>query len=373
MWKILIGGDVVINNSFNSAENIDKNLISLFATSNFNIINLEAPVTNQNVGILKTGPNIKSNKQATSDFLKTLNINAVTLANNHLKDYGEKGVEDTLEYCKKLDIKTIGAGKTLSEASQTFYVETEENKISIINFAENEWASASEASAGANPMNIIDNLNQIKEAKSNSDFVIVIIHGGHEHYNLPSPNIQKLYRFYAENGADIIVGHHTHCVSGFEIWKDVPIYYSLGNFLFTKENSSMEWNTGAVLEITLKNKQMNSCLHPIVWNLNSSKLSLATSEVKEEVEIKIQSLTKIINDKKLLEEEWKQYVIKMTHSYLRYWSISAFIKNKYLKTLFAKLPIKLYNKKGLSLYLNLMRCESHRDLSISILNNKINS
>ena len=58
----------------------------------------------------------------------------------------------------------------------------------------------------------------------------MIVHGGHECYNLPSPRMQKQYLFYADQGADIVVGHHTHCISGYEVYKGVPIYYSLGNF-----------------------------------------------------------------------------------------------------------------------------------------------
>ena len=82
-------------------------------------------------------------------------------------------------------------------------------------------------------MDIIDNTNQIREAKASHDKVIVIVHGGHEYYNLLSPRMQKQYRFYADQGADIVVGHHTHCISGNEIHNGVPKYYSLGNFLFT--------------------------------------------------------------------------------------------------------------------------------------------
>ena len=74
-----------------------------------------------------------------------------------------------------------------------------------------------ENNIGANPIDIIDNAAQIKKAKKECDFVIVIAHGGHEYYNLPSPRMQKLYRFFAENGADIVIGHHTHCVSGHAI------------------------------------------------------------------------------------------------------------------------------------------------------------
>src|SRR5690554_8220427 len=105
-------------------------------------------------------------------------------------------------------------------------------------------------------MNIIYNTNQIKEAKATHDKVIVIIHGGHEYYNLPSPRMQKQYRFYAEQGADIIISHHTHCISGKEVYKGVPIYYSLGNFLFTNTSSFEDWYIVIVLDLTIINGKL---------------------------------------------------------------------------------------------------------------------
>lgn len=117
-------------------------------------------------------------------------------------------------------------------------------KIAIINFFENEWSIAKEEFPGANPMNLIDNSFQIREAKASHDKVIVTVHGGHKYNNLPSPRMQKQYRFYADHSADFVVGHHTHCISSDEVYNGVPIYYSLGNFLFTKKTQMMSGTLG---------------------------------------------------------------------------------------------------------------------------------
>src|SRR5690554_2655087 len=243
-YSILITGDLVISKEYHSS-NIDDNIVSLFKNSDLNIVNLEAPVTNSNKTINKTGPNIKSHEQSTKDVLDKLDIDVVTLANNHVLDYDEQGVADTLSFCKANNIRPVGAGMNLEEASKTLYVDTIEGKIAIINFAENEWTCATKETAGANPMDLIENFKQIKKAKEKADFVIVIVHGGNEHHHYPSPRMVKQYRFYAENGADAVVGHHTHCVSGYERHKNVPIFYSIGNFLFPKENQKREgWYFG---------------------------------------------------------------------------------------------------------------------------------
>src|SRR5690606_10897216 len=115
--------------------------------------------------INKTGPNLNSNKDSVKDVLKCLEDDIVTLANNHILDYDEEGLKDTLSFCYKNKIKTVGAKMNLKDASKTLFIETEESRISIVNFTENEWTCAGTHSAGANSMNLIDNFKQIKEAK----------------------------------------------------------------------------------------------------------------------------------------------------------------------------------------------------------------
>ncbi len=360
--KILISGDLVINHPYQTS-NIDRNIIDLFEKSDLNIVNLEAPVTTSSSKIIKTGPHLKADKNSTSQVLKSLEVDVVTLANNHVLDYDEQGVRDTLQFCKENDIKTVGAGMNLNEASQTLYLDTKEGKIAIVNFAENEWASATDESAGANPMDIIDNAKVIKDAREKADFVFIIVHGGHEYYNLPSPRMQKQYRFYAEQGADIVIGHHTHCISGNEIHNGVPIYYSLGNFLFTKNNIQEDWYTGLVLEINIEEENLTSQLHPVEQEKETFELSLLNEKKREDIMKRISKYNAIIADEAQLKSEWSNYIDARYDMYLNYWSPFSFISNRYVRGVLNRLGIKGINKKGVALALNLMRCEAHRDIS----------
>ena len=95
-------------------------------------------------------------------------------------DYGERGLIDTLNTCDKNNIHYVGVGENSGEASKPLYLKIKETKIAIMNFCENEWSIASKNSSGANPLNPIKNYYQIKEAKEKADFVLVIVHGGHE-------------------------------------------------------------------------------------------------------------------------------------------------------------------------------------------------
>lgn len=365
--KILITGDFVLQQNY-PLEYIDNNIRSLFQHSDFNIINLEAPVTNSSTKITKTGPHLKSHHDSTLTVLKALKTNLVTLANNHILDYSADGVKDTIEFCKTNDIATVGAGSNLNEASSIFYLQSEEGKIAIINIAENEWASADENSAGSNGMDIINNTLQIKEAKENADFVFVIVHGGHEYYNLPSPRIQKQYRYYIDLGVDLVVGHHTHCISGSETYKNKSIYYSLGNFLFQNNSVYKDWFKGAVLEVDIKNRNLLTNIRFI--NIEKETFAIKLSEGSD-IKSDFNNYSHIIQNKSLLEKSWKDYVTSKQKTFVNYWTPFSSIGNRYLKKIFLKLGIDGISRKSAILHSNLLRCEAHFDLTKEFFKNKM--
>src|SRR5690606_1069444 len=109
-----------------------QEVIGLFQNSDYNIVNLEAPVTNSKSKIIKTGPHLKANKESTLSVLKTLEIDLVTLANNHVLDYDEEGVLDTLDFCRENNFLVAGAGKNKEEAAKIFYLDTKVGKIAFI-------------------------------------------------------------------------------------------------------------------------------------------------------------------------------------------------------------------------------------------------
>lgn len=366
--KINIAGDFVITSDYK----IDTDLIDLFGKSDFNLVNLEAPVTSSTSTIIKTGPHIKSDYDGTKRALQKLDIDLVTLANNHVLDYDEQGVLDTLAFCNEYKIDTVGAGATLEEASKTYYYDSEEGRIAIINFAENEWASAKKNAAGANPMDLIDNAKQIQDSKTKADFVFVIIHGGHEYYNLPSPRMQKQYRYYAECGADLVVAHHTHCISGFEVHKNVPIYYSLGNFLFTTNSKYVDWYTGLVLEVELKDKKIKTKIHPVRQSKDTFELRLLRGEEKETVQERFDSYSNTIQNQENLMKEWNRFIELKYPNYIYNWSPMSFIKNRYVRAILGRLRFNGLNSRGVAILLNMMRCEAHADLSKAVTQKYLN-
>jgi len=372
--RILITGDFCPVNRINDLiaeekyDAIFNDLLPIIKDSNLAITNLECPLTTAESKIQKTGPLLKASTKA-GNAMEYAGFGLVTLANNHIMDYGLNGLQSTIETCKENGVDYVGAGTDYKEARKVVFKRINGLTLAILNFAENEFSTTHGAYPGANPQDIVENFRDISHAKSVADYVIVIAHSGHEMYDLPSPRIKNTFHFYAEAGASAIIGHHTHCYSGYEVYKNVPIFYSLGNFVFDiPEKLSSSWNLGFAVELTLKDKLTFNII-PYDQCSEFPGVRLLDNERREIVLKNIYRLNSIITDDKLLSNEFKLYCSSVKRMYLALLEphsieIFHFLRNR-------KLFPSLLSTKKKALYLNLMRCESHRDVLIKLLNGDI--
>lgn len=366
--SILITGDLVINQEYDISK-VHQNVIDLFEKSDLNIVNLEAPIVKNSKKGFKLGPHLKGNRQSTENILKLLDVGLATLANNHILDYGEEGVNETILFLIENNIGYIGAGKTIEDASQTLFEDIKGVEIAFINIAENEWSSADQDVGGAHPFDLIDNVIKIHKAKEKGSKVVLIIHGGLEYYNYPIPYIKKLYRFFADQGADLIVSHHTHCIGGYEIYNNVPIYYSLGNFLFTKESSNDDWYVGQMLDVNYQDGKFHTKLIGIKQSRSDYELSLLTGEELKKYEEKVNEISEVIINDKELNEKYESLINLKTTSYLNSYSIIPFFKQGIFQKVLRKLNINFHSKYSVAFILNLIRCETHHAVSKSVFKN----
>jgi len=341
------------------------------------ITNLECPLTLSNRPIEKTGPNLKAHPDCING-IKYAGFNIVALANNHILDYGEQGLMDTMGLCSANNISYVGAGKNLREASKPLYKTINGIDIAIINFCENEWSIADKNKAGANPLNPISNYYQIKEAKEKADIVLVIVHGGHEHYKYPSPRMVDTYRFFADCGADAIIGHHTHIYSGYEVYNNVPIFYSLGNFLFDWENRPDSWHQGYLVSLKIKkNNDIKFELIPYKQCRKEVSINFFNDSEKEVFQENISNINEVISNRGTLQIEFEKFKDSKQKYVLEAFSTANIFSNRYLRAIIRRLKISkvFYRKQQLKTILNLVRCESHRDMIINVLdkyNNEAN-
>lgn len=335
------------------------------------ITNLESVLTHSDKSISKTGPAIKSHPK-TIEALKYAGFNLVTMANNHIMDYGESGLKDTIEILQKESISYVGAGENIQAAEKPFNFSKNGLRVAILNFAENEWSTTHGKKAGANPIDPVKNFNSIQIAKSNSDKVIVITHGGHEMYTLPSPRMKALFRFYVDAGADAVINHHTHCLSGYEIYKNAPIFFSIGNFIFDNSDAKhSEWNEGMAVSLQVTKKDVQFSTIHLNQNDEVSGVRLCSEIETEHRKNKIEKYNALIANNTELENAFHQWVNKQRKMY------KSFIephKNSMLQAMQNRnwLP-SLWAVRKKEYLLNLIRCESHCDILKEILEDEISN
>lgn len=119
----------------------------------------------------------------------------MSLANNHIMDYGDTAFFETIESARKYEIDIVGAGKNLEDASRVLYIKKNEVTIAVINCCEHEFSIATDNKAGANPLNPLKQYYQIQKARNEADYVIMIIHGGVEHHQYPTKRMVQTYLF----------------------------------------------------------------------------------------------------------------------------------------------------------------------------------
>jgi Putative enzyme of poly-gamma-glutamate biosynthesis (capsule formation) len=172
------------------------------------------------------------------EILKKMGVDIVSLANNHALDYGQDALLDSFDTLKEAGIRYIGAGENLAQAKAPAYYTVDGKKIAFVAASRvvfsMDWY-ASENSPGMigtyDPALILES---IKEAKANSDFVVMFVHWGIERENYPVDYQRSLAQQYIDAGADAVIGCHPHVMQGFEYYKGKPIAYSLGNFWFNR-------------------------------------------------------------------------------------------------------------------------------------------
>ncbi len=361
--KILVAGDfcprlrVVDLFEKGSFESVLGEVKKEIDNADYSIVNFECPVTRgEEKPIEKFGPNLQCSKKGI-EALKWAGFDCVTLANNHFFDYGNEGVRHTLDVCQQYGIDTVGGGISLKEASRILYKRIEGKTLAIINCCEHEFSIATESTAGSNPLNPIQQYYKIQEAKGHADKVLVIVHGGHEQYSLPSPRMKENYRFFVDIGADAVINHHQHCYSGYEVYNGKPIFYGLGNFCFDNDKSSPQgWNEGYLVMLIFTNDKVSFEIIPYEQCLDEVGVKILDKDAFfQEIEL----LNKIISDDNMLNAHITRYFNESmkTVSY----TIEP-IQNRYIAALqHRNLLPSLWSQSWMVKLQNFVICESHRD------------
>jgi poly-gamma-glutamate synthesis protein (capsule biosynthesis protein) len=365
--KILVAGDYYPRRRIE--ELLKKNDYSFFdevksytSTSDYSIVNFEGCVAGtDDTPIDKCGPNLRCDKKAI-EALKYAGFDAVTLANNHFYDYGDSSVVKTLQACEEYGIDHVGGGITLNDAQAVLYKKIGEKNLAVINICEKEFSIATNKHGGAAPLNLPTVYRAIQAAQNKADYILVLVHGGIEVYPYPTPRMKDVYRFFIDAGASAVVNHHQHCISGYEIYQGKPIFYGLGNFCFDWVTESVKWwQEGFMVALELNNEHVGFDMIPYMQFADEPKVSFDVSF--DEFQSEIKQINNVINDDEMLENKLAEFVkmgdklaffepynSRVTRSLFKHHLLPSFFKHDKVKSL-----------------LNMVRCESHRDVLLTAL------
>ena len=259
---IIMAGDVMLGSwgieeiQKNGLEYPIQNLRSAFSDSDVNMCNIEAPFTSSSDKFPDKTYTFKVPVEYI-EVLSKLNIHYVTLANNHIMDYGKSGLEETIKTLNEAGINFSGSGLTESEALEPAVFAIKNKKIAVIAagaiFPKEFWAT--DTTAGVFfpwEEKLIAALNN---ARPTVDYLFVTFHWGAEKRETPKKYQNGLASLCINHGADLVWGHHPHVVQGIELYKGKPVIYSLGNFIFASFSQSAN---GMVVKAIFNDTEMVS-------------------------------------------------------------------------------------------------------------------
>ena len=365
---LLIGADLVPTKS-----NIDifvhgditnlmgEKLLTLWNSADIRIFNLEVPLCDNEDPIEKCGPNLIA-PISTIVGIRSLKPSLVALANNHILDQGAQGLRSTIGILLQNDIPFVGAGYNINEASKPYIIEKNNLKVGIYACAEHEFSIAKENTPGANPFDPLESFDHIKSLKEECDYVIVLYHGGKEHYRYPSPYLQKVCRKIVQKGADVVICQHSHCIGCYEEFEGSTIVYGQGNFIFDHSESDF-WKTSLLVKVVINEEPQLEYI-PIVKNGNGVRLAedLEAKKILEDFQKRSSEIVK----PGFIEKKYNEFALDNRLFYIRKFAGMGRLLSKIDRTFLNNMLAKhKYNNKQLLAIQNYIECEAHRELMLT--------
>lgn len=367
--KIAFLGDCVIN-SDPFEISLSSEIIDILKDCDISCVNFEAPIlTNKVKGIHKSGPNLSQNC-LTPAWLEKNNINLINLANNHALDYGEEALIFTINSFKKAEV--IGYGNYYN-AYDVKIIEINKEKIGFLPISHTEFGCVdhySMSKMGVPKATSPKVMKSIVEVRNKVDKLYILSHAGIEYIDAPLPEWRELYKVFIDLGVDGVIGSHPHVPQGIEYYKNKPIIYSLGNFIFELKNSQNYptfWYNSLLVVINHSSDKVN--VYPLVYSQTEKKVNIDNSEKTKE---HLKYLNQLLENQSL----YINYIETVTQkNRIKYdnlvkLGIENFDLYFEIKNLIKRCLGRKILKKDRVHLLNLLQCESHRWLLENIIKNK---
>lgn len=372
MSKILIFGDIcpVADTqtgfeSGNPQEIFSDEILALIAASDMTIGNLECALTDAPTPIKKAGP-VLSGATTCAETLRKAGFDALSLANNHIRDCGAQGVESTIETCRAAGIATFGAGATESEAKKHFIAKVGGKSIALVSFAEEEFNAVSPERPGAAILDVYEDFDALKQLKQQVDYMIVLYHGGIEYHPYPSPFLQKKCHKLAASGADLILCQHSHCIGSYEEYEGATIVYGQGNSLFGYRKGNDGWNNGLLIQAQTSDADLKINFFPCTTTADSL-LTLPDDSYSESIISEFKNKSAMLEQPDFIKEQWQFFCNKAENlniPLLLGWNRYLIFLNRKLGGWLLQL---VYGQRKRNITHNLIRCDAHQEVIRTIL------
>lgn len=292
--SVLFLGDVMLSRgvAYQIAQNSDlyypfRNIHPLLQQNDFVFANFESPIINDKE--IHQGEMAFRVNENMAPILKEMNFSIFSLANNHMLDFGQKGLLNTLKLLDENQIQYIGAGENYQEAHQYKILEKNNIKIAFLAYNDSDIVLATNEAAENQPgtafMNLGALVQDVAEAKKSADFAIVSMHSGTEYKENPNSRQTEFARAAIDAGANLVIGHHPHIVQPIEKYpktkseisngasKNGFIFYSLGNCIFDQAWSE-ETMEGIAVQISFDKNEIKGIkiLPFIIENYSQPKI-----------------------------------------------------------------------------------------------------
>jgi poly-gamma-glutamate capsule biosynthesis protein CapA/YwtB (metallophosphatase superfamily) len=224
--------------------------------------NLEVPLTRGGKEFSGKKFRFRAGPEAAT-ALNRAGFTLLTLANNHIMDFGTQGLMETLATLDQARILHTGAGSTLDDARREAIVTVKGDRVAFLAYS---LTYPAEFYAGAGRPGTAQGLTgrvaeDITRARRNARYVVVSFHWGGELLRMPKPYQQKAAHAAIDAGADLVLGHHPHVLQGIERYRGKCILYSLGNFVFGSMSRSAD--RSMIARITLNGRRQTMEVIPL--------------------------------------------------------------------------------------------------------------
>lgn len=272
--RVMLGGDIFVGPRMKSRfkregiRSYVRPIADITDQADLHLANLEAPITNKTETSVRKRFLLRNPPSYALDLLEEMNVDGVSLANNHILDYGGKGLLETMQYLNQSAIRFTGAGASDRWAERPVYFEKKGKKIALLAFSNtfprSFWADRnSYGTAYGSPERI---RKQVQLASQHADYTLVSFHWGSELDTRPKEYQRRFARLAVRSGADVVFGHHPHSIQPYEQYRDGLIFYSLGNYFFTTLSDDVQY--GLLADLTF-NKDERPSVRFHVLNINN--------------------------------------------------------------------------------------------------------